>query len=251
MRFRPWNASWCMSKVLPHHILKKKKQLLGNLVFIIKIWQGKTWDMHKPAFQALKRTFMLSQMFIQQILIRKAIYKILVFFLIKIGWRRPQTWINVRFRAWNARLCLSQVFSHLILIKKQSIHKMVALSNYGEERPETCINVISQVFPHHNLVKTNFFINCFFLSKNGRGRFETCTNVRFRPWKACLCMFQVFPYRILILKKKTNFRIIFFFKLLWGKIWDLDKRAFQAAKLTFMHVSGLPTSYFDLKKTNL
>ena len=27
------------------------------MVFLIKLWLGKTWDMHKRAFQALKRTF--------------------------------------------------------------------------------------------------------------------------------------------------------------------------------------------------
>ena len=35
-----------------------------------------------------------------------------------------------------------------------------------------------------------------------------------------------------------------------GKIWNMHKRAFQALKRTFMHVSGLPLPYFD-KKTNL
>ena len=30
----------------------------------------------------------------------------------------------------------------------------------------------------------------------------------------------------------------------------MHKRAFQALKRTFMHVSGLPPPYFDLKKTN-
>ena len=31
----------------------------------------------------------------------------------------------------------------------------------------------------------------------------------------------------------------------------MHKRAFQALKRTFMHVSGLLPPYFDLKKTNL
>ena len=34
------------------------------------------------------------------------------------------------------------------------------------------------------------------------------------------------------------------------KTWDMDKRAFQALKRTFMHVSGLRPAYFD-NKTNL
>ena len=35
-----------------------------------------------------------------------------------------------------------------------------------------------------------------------------------------------------------------------GKSWNMHKRAFQGLKRTFMHVSGLPPSFFD-NKTNL
>ena len=30
-------------------------------------------------------------------------------------------------------------------------------------------------------------------------------------------------------------------------MWDFQKRVFQGPKRTFMHVSGLPPPYFDLK----
>ena len=31
------------------------------------------------------------------------------------------------------------------------------------------------------------------------------------------------------------------------KTWNMHKRAFQGLKRTFMHVSGLPPPYFDIK----
>ena len=156
-----------MSQVFPHHflIIKLIYKVFG---FIIKICWGKTWDMHKRAFQGLKRTFMhvsglLSAYFDLK---NQKLYKLV--FLSKYAGRRPETCINVRFRAWNARLCMSQVFPQHILIRKLKFIKFLVL-----------------------------------LSKYGGGRPETCVNVRFRPWNARLSMSQVFPQHILIMKPKT------------------------------------------------
>ena len=72
--------------------------------------------MHKRAFQALKRTFMhVSDLPPSYFDFKKLIIYKLVF-LSKYGGGRPDTCINVRFRPRNARLCMSQVFAHLILI---------------------------------------------------------------------------------------------------------------------------------------
>ena len=133
--------------------------------------------------------------------------------LSKNGGGRPETCVNVRFRPWNARLCMFQVFAHHILI----------------------IKLIYKVFS--------------FLSEYGGGRPETCINVRFRAWKARLCLFQVFPHHILI--KKLICKVFsFIIKIWWGKTWNKHKRAFQPLKRSFMHVSGLPPPLFD-NKTNL
>ena len=78
---------------------------------------GKTWNMHKRAFQALKRTFMHVSCLPHHILIIILIHKVFSF-LSKYGGGRPETCINVRFRSWNARLCLFQVFPYHILIIK-------------------------------------------------------------------------------------------------------------------------------------
>ena len=87
----------------------------------------------------------------------------------------------------------------------------------------------------------------FFKSKYGRGRPETCIKSRFRAWNALLCMFPVFHYHILIWKTKF-FINCYFLKEIWlKKNWDMHKLAFQGLKHTFMHVSGLPLPYFDLK----
>ena len=47
--------------------------------------------------------------------------------------------------------------------------------------------------------------------------------------------------------------VMFFFKIKiwWGKIWDMQKRAFQVLKRTFMHVSGLLLSYFLFKRKTI
>ena len=81
------------------------------------------------------------------------------------------------------------------------------------------------------------------------GRPETCINVRFRAWNARLCMFQVFPHHILIIKLFYK-AFSFIIKIWWGKTLNMHKRAFQGLKRTFVHVSGLPPPYFD-NKTNL
>ena len=144
----------------------KKKQIIYKLVYI-EIWWGKTSDMHKRAFQTLKRTFMhVSGLLPPCFDLKELIYKVFGF-LSNDGRERPETCINVRFRPWNARLCMSQLFFRHILIKK------LIYKEFG------------------------------FLSKDGGGRPETCINVRFRPWNARLIMSQVFPHHIL-LKKPNN-----------------------------------------------
>ena len=123
---------------------------------------GKTWDMHKRAFQGLKRTFMH----------------------------------------------VSGLLSAYFDLKNQKLYKLVFLSKYAGRRPETCINV------------------------------------RFRAWNARLCMSEFFPQHILI--RKLIYKIFgSFIKIWWGKTWDMRKRAFQALKRTFIHVSGLPAAYLD------
>ena len=54
--FQGLDARLCMSQVFLHHFLILKL-IYKKFGFIIKIWWGKTWDMHKRAFQGLKRTF--------------------------------------------------------------------------------------------------------------------------------------------------------------------------------------------------
>ena len=86
----------------------------------MKICWGKTWDMHKREFQGLKRTFMHVSGFPQHILIKnQKLYKLVLFSKYAAG--RPETCINERFRAWKARLCMSQVFPKHILIIKPKI----------------------------------------------------------------------------------------------------------------------------------
>ena len=59
------------------------------------------------------------------------------------------------------------------------------------------------VLPQPYFEKKIIYSTWFLLSKNGGERPETCINGRFRPQDARLCMSQVFPQFILILKKKT------------------------------------------------
>ena len=91
-----------------------------------------------------------------------------------------------------------------------------------------------------------------FLSKYGKERSETCINVRFRSWNAILYISQVFHHHILIEKKNKNLTNIFLKNQnLMGKIWDTHKRAFHDLKRTIMHVSSIPSPYFDKKSTIL
>ena len=71
--------------------------------------------MHKRSFQDLKRKFMLVSGLPHHILVNERISK-LIGFLSKSGGGRPETCINVRFRPRNAHLCMSQVFTHHILV---------------------------------------------------------------------------------------------------------------------------------------
>ena len=103
---------------------------------------GKTWDMHKCAFHALKRLFCMSQIFPQHILIKKPITLEIVFFLIKL-WR-GKTW-DMHKRAFQA---LKRAFLHVPHLPppyfdfKKTIWKVIGfLSKYVGGRPDTCINV--------------------------------------------------------------------------------------------------------------
>ena len=83
VRFRPRNALLCMSQVFPHHILINKK-IDKMIIFLTKIWWGKTCYLKKP----------------HHILIIKTNYFIsCYFFNSKHGRGRPETCINKRFRA--------------------------------------------------------------------------------------------------------------------------------------------------------
>ena len=88
--------------------------------------------MHKRAFQALKRTFRHVSGLPLSYFDKKSIYKFLL--LSKNAGGRPETCINVRFRAWNARLCMSQVFPQDIMIIKLVIKILVYYQNMvGED----------------------------------------------------------------------------------------------------------------------
>ena len=81
--------------------------------------------MHKRAFLCLKRMFMHVQVFPHHILKKKTITYKLLFFKSNYNGGRPETRINVRFRACNARSCMSQYFPHHILIKNQLLYKLI------------------------------------------------------------------------------------------------------------------------------
>ena len=209
-------------------------------------------NMQKRAFLGLKRTFMNVSGLPHHILLLKLIYKVFGF-IIKIWWGK--TW-DMHKRAFQA---LKRTFMHVsglphhILIVKLFFKVLLLLSKYGGERPETCINVrfrpwnarlcMSQVFPHHILIIKPYK---FSVLQNMVGKDLRHINVRFRPRNARFCMSQVFPHHILIIK--LIYKLFgFIIKIWWGKTWDMHKRAFQALKLTFMHVAGLPPPYFDNK----
>ena len=114
----------------------------------------------------------------------------------------------------------------------------------------TFLHVSGLPLPYFDNKTKNFIKFLVWLSKYGGGRPETCINVRFRPWNARLCMSQIFPHHILIIK--LIYKVFgFIIKIWWGKTWDMHKRAFQGLKRTFMHVSGLPPPYFDNKTARL
>ena len=293
-----------MSQIFPHHISIFKKIYITDIDFFIKLWWGKTWDMHKRSFQSLKRTFMrVSGLSLPYFDFKNQL--LYNFFLSKYGGGRHETCTNVRFRPWNARFCMPQVFLPLFWLKKP-IYKVIGFLNqimegedlrhewtcvsgpqtqvyaclrsyhtidwlkkiygklfffqskYGGGRPETCINVrfrpwdahlcISQVSPNHILIKKPIYLYIGFLSKNDGGRPETCITVWFRAWNARLCMSQVFPQYIFFIKNQLLFKFTFSIKVSWGKMWDIQKLVFQGPKRTFMHVSGLPPTYFDKKQ---
>ena len=128
--------------------------------------------------------------------------------LSKYGKGKPETSINVRFRAWNARLCMLQVFPYHILIEKLTYKVFDIKSNFGGGRPEVCINVhlrawnahlcMSQFFAKHISFKK--IIYKYLVSLNQNMLVEDLS-VRLRNWNSRFCMSQVFPHKILIKKK--------------------------------------------------
>ena len=92
----------------------KKNQILYKIV-LLSNYGGKSWNMHKRAFQALKRTFMHFPGLTPPNFDKKKPNTLQISFVIKIWWGSPETCINVRFRHWNAGLCMFQVFPYHIL----------------------------------------------------------------------------------------------------------------------------------------
>ena len=131
---------------------------------------GKAWDMHKRAFQGLKRSFMHVSGF-PSIFWQKT--NCFSFFFQNqniVG----ETW-GMRFMAWNTRVNMSQVFPlHILMEKKQKLHIRV------------------------------------FLSKYDGGSSKARINVRFRIWKARLIMSQVFPHHVLNKKNQIIYKLFFF-----------------------------------------
>ena len=79
------------------------------------------------------------------------------------------TCIDLHFRPWITRICMSQVFNHHILISKTNYFLIFFFNQKWWGRAEKCINArlcMSQVFIHHILIsKTKYFLNFFFQSK--------------------------------------------------------------------------------------
>ena len=131
-----WGKTWYMHKhafqglkrmfihvlgLSPPYFDKKIKYFI-NWFFFIKIWLGKIWDVNKRSFQALKRTVMHLSGLPLSFFDKKPIYKLIGFFSSKNGWGRLEKCIKVRLRAWNARLCMSHIFTPTYFdFKKQLI----------------------------------------------------------------------------------------------------------------------------------
>ena len=116
VRFRAWNAHLCMSQVFPTIFWFKKAKLYNLVFFLNQNMMENSWDMHKRAFQGLKRTFMhVSNLTLPYFDLKKPIYKVIGFYQ-NYGGGRPETRINMRFRPWNPRLWMPQVFPYHVLI---------------------------------------------------------------------------------------------------------------------------------------
>ena len=100
--------------------------------------------MHKRLFQCLKRTFMhFSCLVPPYFVLKKTSYLINWFSLSKFGGGRPETCKNVRFRALNAHLCISQVFPRHVLIQKLITSYFFLNPNMVEEElchAKTCVS---------------------------------------------------------------------------------------------------------------
>ena len=155
----------------------------------------------------------MSQVFPHHVLVKKPITLVIVFFKkSRYGEGRPETCINVHFRAWNARLYISQVFFQHILIKKKNnlknncffFHQFLVGEDLRQawkrvSGPETHVYARLRCSLTIFWLKNQFIkILFFFKSKSGGGRPETCTNVHFRAWNARLYIPQVFFQHILI-----------------------------------------------------
>ena len=84
---------------LPPPYFENKKSFCRVIGFFFKTWWGKTRDMHKRAFQGLKRTFIHVSGLPPPYFENKKSFCRVIGFLSKHGGGRPETCINVRFRA--------------------------------------------------------------------------------------------------------------------------------------------------------
>ena len=169
---------------LPPPKLDKKKTIFMVIGFLIKTGWGNTWDMHKTC---VSRPETLVHACIRSyptlVWLRKTITLLNFFFLIETSWRKIWDMQNVRFRAWNAHLCMSQVFPTIFWFKKAKLYNLVFLNQIMMENSwdihkrafqglkRTFMHVSNLPPPYFNL--KNQFIKYCFLSKFGGGRPET------------------------------------------------------------------------------
>ena len=92
-----------------------KKPITFQIVFFF----NQKWC--EPTWKKQKRAFMLFSELLPPFLIETKNLKKIGFFYLKYGGWSPETSINVCFRAWNARLCMSQILPRHILIQNQFI----------------------------------------------------------------------------------------------------------------------------------
>ena len=97
----------------PLHILTN---YFSNWIFKIKLWWGKTRDVCFRAWNVLYELYACLRSSLSIFWCKKN-KNFIYGFLSKYDEVRPEACIKVRFRPWNAHLCISQVFPHHVLIK--------------------------------------------------------------------------------------------------------------------------------------